>query len=68
MLSTDATFGLKSAQVAGQVRLALGQATPANVRWRLRFTNDAMSSGTVDNASFQNTLLNGRLIVRFEAP
>lgn len=68
VLSTDPSFGNKTAQVAHQVRIALSQLTPANVRWRLRFSNDSMSSGTVDNASLQNTLGNGRLLVRYEAP
>lgn len=68
VLSTDPSFGNKTAQVAHQVRSALGQLVPSNVRWRLRFTNDTMSMGTVDNASFQNTTVNGRLVVRYEAP
>lgn len=68
VLSSDPSFGFKSAQVAGQVRLALAQATPGNVRWRLRFSNDAMSSGAIDNASFQNTTAGARLVIRYEAP
>lgn len=68
VLSSDPSFGLKSAQVAGQVRLALAQAVPGNVRWRLRFSNDAMSAGAIDNASFQNTTAGARLVIRYEAP
>ncbi|MBE2254022.1 MAG: Ig-like domain-containing protein, partial [Myxococcus sp.] len=68
VLSTDATLGFKTGTATGQVRLARAQATPANVRWRLRFENDATTTGTIDNASFQNTSLSGRLVIRYEAP
>lgn len=67
-LSTDPVLGFKTAQAPGQIRLALAQGTPANVRWRLRFSNDGANMGAIDNASFQNTAFNGRVVVRFEAP
>lgn len=69
VLSTEPTLGLKTGTATGQVRLARGLATPANVRWRLRFDNDVTPIGAViDNASFQNTALSGRLVLRYEAP
>lgn len=68
ILSTDETLGLKTGSATGQVRLARAQPTPATVRWRLRFENDSMSAGAIDNASFQNTVSGGFLNVRFEAP
>ncbi len=58
-----------AALATGQVWLARAALTPANVRSRLRFDNDTTAIGTViDNASFQNTALSGRLVVRSEAP
>ncbi|MDP3237361.1 MAG: Ig-like domain-containing protein, partial [Myxococcales bacterium] len=67
-LVTEPSLGFKTALITGQVRLARAQAVPANVRWRLRFTNDAMTVGGIDNASFQNIAFSGRLVVRYEAP
>jgi hypothetical protein len=68
VLSTEASFGLKTGTATGQVRLARAAPMPESVRWRLRFDADAMSDGAIENASFQNTTLSGRLVVRFEAP
>ncbi|MDP1919974.1 MAG: Ig-like domain-containing protein, partial [Myxococcales bacterium] len=68
VLATESTLGRKTGNATGQVRLARAQPIPAYVRWRLRFENDAMSMGTIDNVSFQNVAGGGSLVLRYEAP
>ena len=76
ILATDPMLGAKVASNASQVRVARSLANNANVRWRLRFENDSTNSGTVDNATFTNTISgsfpfvtgSSSLLIRYEIP
>lgn len=67
-LATDPMLGTKSVSNASQVRTARSALIDANVRWRIRFQNDGVSSGTVDNITLTNTNTSSTLFIRYEVP